>query len=91
MARHWAASPREFVKRAGFVLMACPALHDKSVPDRQFLAWLPTIRKGARAERNFVKKGVSWALRSIGRRSGALNTAAVAVAGRLALSKEAVG
>jgi len=36
-----------------------------------------------------VKKGVSWALRSIGRRNPALNAAAVPVAKRMALSKDA--
>jgi len=44
--------------------------------------------KGARDERNFVKKGVSWALRAIGRRNPALKAAAVKVAKRLALSEE---
>jgi 3-methyladenine DNA glycosylase AlkD len=88
-ARQWSSSPREFVKRAGFVLMACLALHDQAAPDNAFLPLLPLIEKGARDERNFVKKGVNWALRSIGRRSRALNTAAVAVARRLALSEKA--
>jgi 3-methyladenine DNA glycosylase AlkD len=88
-ARAWAASPREFVKRAGFVLMACLALHDKAAPDKSFTALLPLIEKGARDERNFVKKGVSWALRSIGERSLPLNAAALALAKRLAPSKEA--
>jgi len=88
-ARQWAASPREFVKRAGFVLMACLALHDKAAPDKPFLALLPLIEKGARDERNFVKKGVSWALRGIGRRNLALNVAALRAARRLALSEEA--
>ena len=87
-APQWARSPREFVKRTGFALMACLALHDKSAPDKPFLAFLPLIEQGARDERNFVKKGVSWALRSIGRRSLALNTAGAAVAVRLAASKE---
>ena len=85
----WAGSPREFVKRGAFALMACLALHDKAASDEQFLALLPLIEKGARDERNFVKKGVNWALRSIGRRDAALNAAAVAVAKRLALSEEA--
>ena len=87
-ARQWSASPREFVKRAGFVLMACLALHDKAAPDKRFVAFLPLIEKGARDERNFVKKGVNWALRGIGRRSVALNAAAVAVSKRLALSQD---
>jgi 3-methyladenine DNA glycosylase AlkD len=88
-ARQWSASPREFVKRAGFALMASLALHDKAAPDRNFLAFLPLIQKGAGDERNFVKKGVNWALRTIGRRNPALNSAALAVARRLAQSEEA--
>jgi len=88
-ARKWTGSPREFVKRGGFVLMACLALHDKSASDKQFLSLLPLIEKGARDDRNFVMKGVNWALRAIGRRNRALNTAAVKVAQRLTSSEEA--
>ena len=88
-AHQWAKSPREFVKRGGFALMACLALHDKAAPDKSFLAFLPLIEKGARDERNFVKKGVSWALRAIGQRNLALNAAALATARRLALSEGA--
>jgi len=88
-ARQWAKSPRELFKRGGFVLMACLALHDKTAPDRSFLSFLPEIEKGARDGRNFVKKGVSWALRGIGRRNLALNEAALDLARRLAQSKEA--
>jgi 3-methyladenine DNA glycosylase AlkD len=87
-ARQWSKSPREFVKRAGFALMASLVAHDKAAPDRQFLALLPLIEKGAHDERNFVKKGVNWALRAIGKRSAALNAAAVAVARRLSLSDQ---
>ena len=88
-AREWTASPREFVRRGGFVLMACLAAHDKKAPDSSFRPFLPLIEKGARDDRNFVKKGVSWALRGIGRRSPPLYAAAVAVAKRLASSEEA--
>ena len=88
-ARQWTASPKTYVKRGGFVLMACLALHDKTEPDRRFLGFLPLIERGAGDERNFVKKGVSWALRSIGRRNRTLNSAALAVAKRLAESEEA--
>lgn len=87
-ARQWVKSPREFVRRGGFVLMACLALHDKAAADKRFLALLPLIERGAGDERNFVKKAVSWALRGIGRRNRSLNAAAVAVAKRLALSKQ---
>ena len=67
----------------GFVLMACLAAHDKTASNAQFLALLPLIEKGAVDERNFVKKGVSWALRMIGRRNRELNGAALLVAKRL--------
>jgi 3-methyladenine DNA glycosylase AlkD len=88
-AREWAGSPREFVKRAGFALMACLAGHDKKAADAPFLAFLPLIEKGARDERNFVKKAVVWALRRIASRSAVLGTASLATARRLAEAKEA--
>jgi 3-methyladenine DNA glycosylase AlkD len=90
-AREWAASPIEFVKRAGFALMACLAGHDKRATDAQFLAFLPVIEKGARDDRNFVKKGVLWALRRIAGRSPALEKASLATARRLAESNEPSG
>jgi 3-methyladenine DNA glycosylase AlkD len=74
-ARRWSRSPSEFVKRAGFALMAGQAGHNKNATDAQFLALLPLIEKGARDERNFVKTGVSWALRRIGGRSAVLHEA----------------
>lgn len=87
-ARQWPASPREFVRRAGFALMASLALHDKAAPDKNFSDFLPLIEEGAQDERNFVKKGVSWALRSIGRRNQALNAAALAAANSLTQSQQ---
>jgi 3-methyladenine DNA glycosylase AlkD len=85
----WADSRHEFVKRAAFALLACLALHDKRAGDESFVRCLPLIERAATDERNFVKKGVSWALRLIGRRNPALNAAAVTVATRLSTSSEA--
>jgi 3-methyladenine DNA glycosylase AlkD len=85
----WSRRREEFVKRAAFALVASLALHDKKAGDPRFLATLPLIERGASDDRNFVKKGVSWALRVVGRRNRALNAAAVAVARRLAESAEA--
>ena len=79
----WAKKDAEFVKRGGFALLACLALHDKKASDARFLESLRLIEAGADDDRNFVKKGVSWALRLIGRRSQPLNTAAVALCERL--------
>jgi 3-methyladenine DNA glycosylase AlkD len=84
----WSKKKDEFQRRAGYVLLACLAAHDESAADGAFLQYLPLVERGATDERNFVKKGVSWALRMIGRRSPALHTAAVAVARRLSDSDQ---
>ena len=85
----WSDSRHEFVKRAAFALLASLALHDKHADDESFARCLPLLERAATDERNFVKKGVSWALRLIGRRNIALNVAAVGVARRLSASSEA--
>ena len=84
----WAGRRDEFVKRAAFALLASLALHDKETEDAPFLATLPLIERAAADERNFVKKGVSWALRAIGRRSPALRMGSVELARRLAASEQ---
>ena len=72
------------MKRAAFALVAGLALHDKAATDAQFLRVLPLVEEAAADERNFVRKGVSWGLRVLGRRNPHLNAAAVEVARRLA-------
>jgi 3-methyladenine DNA glycosylase AlkD len=86
-ARQWSKRKPEFEKRAGFVLMACLAAHDKAAKDSEFLAFLPLIESAAGDDRNFVKKGISWALRHLGHRNARLHAAAVKVAKRLAASE----
>jgi 3-methyladenine DNA glycosylase AlkD len=76
-AVEWSARDDEFVKRAGFALMAWAAVHRKDAPDAQFETFLPIIRAEATDDRNYVKKAVSWALRQIGKRSPELNERAI--------------
>ena len=85
----WSRRRDEFVRRAGFVLLACLALHDKKSGDEPFLEALPLLERGANDGRNFVAKAVSWAIRSIGGRSRALHTASIEMAHRLAESTDA--
>jgi 3-methyladenine DNA glycosylase AlkD len=85
----WVKEKGEFQKRAGFVMMACLAGHDKTAKDAPFLKFLPMIERGASDDRNFVKKGVSWALRGIGHRNPALHAAAVKTATKLSKSDDA--
>jgi 3-methyladenine DNA glycosylase AlkD len=74
----------EFVKRAGFVLMAEFAVHDKKAADEVFIQFFPIIEREAWDGRNFVKKAVNWALRQIGKRNSTLCQIAIAVAKRIA-------
>lgn len=84
----WAPLKDEFGRRAAFALLACLALHDKRSGDEPFADFLPLVERGASDERNFVKKGVSWALRAIGHRSAALRAASIALAKKLAASSQ---
>ena len=85
----WSTRREEFQKRAAYALLASLALHDKEAPDARFLPTLKLIERDATDPRNFVKKGISWALRLIGRRNQALNKASVALSRRLADSPDA--
>ncbi len=76
----WSKRDGEFVKRAGFALMACLAWHDKTATDAAFLQFMPAIKRGSTDDRNFVRKAVNWALRNIGKRNRALNRAAIQTA-----------
>ena len=87
--RKWAPRKEEFVRRTAFALMASVSLHDKNSDDKVFLKYLPLIERAAGDNRNFVKKGVSWALRSIGSRSVGLHQASIALAQRLVKSDDA--
>jgi len=84
----WAKDEREFVRRAAFALIACYTVHGKSVPDERFLAFLDLVERYAGDPRNYVKKGVNWALRQIGKRSKRLHRPALAVARKLTASED---
>lgn len=84
----WSRRRGEYQKRAAFALIASLALHDKAAEDAAFLRVLPLVEEAASDERNFVKKGVNWALRAIGHRNAHLHRAATAAATRLADSPD---
>jgi 3-methyladenine DNA glycosylase AlkD len=79
-AVEWAGKKPEFIKRAGFSLMAYLAVHDKVAANTRFSALLPIIEREADDERPFVKKAVNWALRQIGKRNLRLNELAIRTA-----------
>jgi 3-methyladenine DNA glycosylase AlkD len=79
----WAEREEEYVRRAGFALLATLGVHKKQEPDQTFIDLLPLIERYAFDDRNFVKKAVNWALRQIGKRNKTLNLAAIEVCERI--------
>lgn len=73
----WASGRHGYAKRCAFSMIARLAVTGRDTPDDDFTAWFPTIRAGAKDDRNEVKKAVSWALRQIGKRNRALHAAAI--------------
>ena len=54
-AVEWSSNDKEFIKRAGFVLMARLAVSDKKADDKEFEQFFPLIKREAHDNRNFVK------------------------------------
>jgi len=82
-AIQWSRSKSEYIKRAGYVMMAVIAVHDKKGGDESIRAFFPLIIKGATDERNYVKKAVNWALRQTGKRNLRMNKEAISVAKKI--------
>jgi 3-methyladenine DNA glycosylase AlkD len=79
-AVEWSKRDEEYVKRAGFALMAALAVHDKAAGNSKFESLYPLIKRASTDERNFVRKAVNWALRQIGKRNKKLNASALKLA-----------
>lgn len=85
----WAKSEQEFVKRAAFALLACLSLHRNDADPKALKKYLPLVQKAASDERNFVKKGVSWALRGMANTGVDMRQAVMELSEELAVSKNA--
>ncbi len=79
-ALEWTKRDEEFVKRAGFVLMARLAVSDKKADDERFISFFPYLKEHSIDERNNVKKAISWAIRQIGKRNRNLHPKAIKLA-----------
>jgi len=84
-ALEWSASPDEYIKRAGFVIMAAYGFAHKKADNAVFESFFPIIEREAHDERIYVKKAVNWALRNIGKRNRDLHKQALNIASRLLL------
>jgi len=86
-AVEWSRREEEFVKRAGFAMMASLSVHDKAADDSAFEPFFERMKAGAQDERNFVRKAVNWALRQIGKQRPGLASRCVQLAQELAESE----
>jgi 3-methyladenine DNA glycosylase AlkD len=82
-AFEWSSGKSEFVKRAGFVMIAALSVHDKKAGDDKFEKFLPVIKRESADDRVYVKKAVNWALRQIGKRNMSLNKKAMNAANEI--------
>jgi 3-methyladenine DNA glycosylase AlkD len=80
IAMSWVKRKEEFVRRAGFTMIATLSVWDKKADDKVFLKYLPIIKEYSTDERNYVKKCVNWALRQIGKKNMKFNSAAIKTA-----------
>ena len=79
-AFEWSKRKEEYIKRAGFTLMATLSVHDKKAPDKVYIDFFKPIKREAGDSRNYVKKAVNWALRQIGKRNPSLKKHAIRTA-----------
>ena len=82
-AMAWSRTEPEFLKRAGFVLVVTMSIHHKKLPDERLVPFFARMEEEAWDGRNFVKKAVNWALRTLGKRSLGLHPLAIACAERI--------
>lgn len=85
-ALEWSESEAEFIKRAGFAIMASYGFANKHEANEIFERFLVVVEREADDDRKYVKLSASWALRNIGKRNVDLRNAAMDVAERISRS-----
>ncbi|PCK07861.1 MAG: hypothetical protein COA42_11995 [Alteromonadaceae bacterium] len=82
-AFEWSEADNEFVKRAGFVIMAAYGFADKKSGNDVFEEFFHPIERESGDNRLYVKKAINWTLRNIGKRNIDLQGKAIEVASRI--------
>jgi 3-methyladenine DNA glycosylase AlkD len=82
-ALEWVESDAEFVKRAGFVIMATYGFSHKNEGNEIFQQFFPILLREGKDGRSYVSKAIDWALRQIGKRNQDLRNEAISVAQQL--------
>ncbi|PCH61533.1 MAG: hypothetical protein COC19_04635 [SAR86 cluster bacterium] len=85
-AEEWSKAESEFVKRAGFVIMAAYGFAHKKSRNEIFEKFFLPIEREADDDRLYVKKAINWTLRNVGKRNVDLQKKSIEIAARI-LSK----
>jgi len=86
-AFQWSTNKHQFIKRAGFAIMAAYGFSHKLAENSIFEEFLIPIEQQAYDDRLYVKKAVNWALRNIGKRNQDLLKSAIATSNKILLQQ----
>jgi 3-methyladenine DNA glycosylase AlkD len=82
-AEVWARSPKEWIGRAGWVILASVAMDDTNLSDDYFESLVDTIEREIHTRKNRVRDAMLSTLIGIGTRNERLEQRVVAAAGRI--------
>lgn len=85
----WKDHPDEFIRRTAYATIAGICSSDKKSPNTYFEKYYPWCLEHSDDHRNYVKKAISWALRSIGKRNIDLLDATIEIATEMMTKKDA--
>jgi len=85
---YFAKQQEEFIRRTAFALIAGLAAANKGAEDAVFLAYLTLCYEYTEDPRIYVRKGVNWAIRQIGKRNILLNEAALVLSNKIMLKAD---
>jgi 3-methyladenine DNA glycosylase AlkD len=88
LIRRWINSPKLYVKRAAFALIAELAVHGKDLDDDLFAELAGLVVAHSDDARPHVRQAASWALRSIGKRDTVNHDRALTAAAELVESAD---
>jgi 3-methyladenine DNA glycosylase AlkD len=79
----WGASPKEWIGRAGWQLLAHLAMGDDDLPNEYWMGYLEIIQREIHSRENRVRDAMNGALIAIGMRSAVLEEKALAAAAKI--------
>jgi 3-methyladenine DNA glycosylase AlkD len=88
LVRRWIGSPKLYVRRAAFAVIAELAVHGKTLDDDVLIDFTRLVGEHAGDPRPHARQAASWALRSIGKRDAANQDRALQAAAELLASSD---